>query len=187
MYILGPTAMPPSDGTNNYTTIFSLDDGSSATWTASAGTPTTGSGAFFGIWTTPNAPGTTVRITATSGGVTVILDIIITSADFPYAPSIVVEGTVDDVTLLHTMENGARRGRRKTGVKGAWDLTFKNRTLTEYNDVISKFDQLGKLLPFAMNDPITGLKVGWYFDSAINRQYGGRSCGITYAFKVKQA
>lgn len=180
--------MGASDGTDNYTTAWALDTGASAAWTASAGSPLSDTGIFFGIWTTPNAPNTTVRITAVSGGQTVIKDVVIVSGEaFPYRPSLLVEGTLDDVTLIHRMENGLRRGRLKIRAKASYDLTFKNRNLTEYNVADALFQSIGKLTPFLMADPITDEYKAWYFDSAVTRRYGGRGCSIDYSFRVLEA
>ena len=172
-------AVLPSSATN-----WTTDLGGSLSWTASGGTPTSGSGTPF-IWGAP-ASGT-IRITVTNGSLTAIRDVLVVTYSLSQEPSLAVEGSVDDVTLFHRMENGARRGRQKIPPKAAWELTFKNRVQADYDAVISLFALVGKLQPFFMNDPITGLGNAWYFDSAITRRYGGRGCSIDYSFRVLEA
>lgn len=182
MYIDGPNAMPVGGQT-----VWALDSLASATWTASAGSPTSGSGVGFGIWTAPGSP-TTVRISATVSGETVYKDVVITNQELiGISPSLVVEGTIDDVTLIHRMENGGRRGRRKIPPKQSFELTFRSRTLTEYETVRDLFNAVGKLEPFGMYHPITDTIGAWYFDSAISQRYGGRGCSIDFSFRVQEA
>lgn len=186
MYIDGINAIRASDGSNSYSTGFLLDSGAVANWTATAGSPLSATGSIF-IWTSPTTANQTVRISATVGSDTAYRDIFVTGETLSFSPSTAVEGTVDDVTLVHRMENGARRGRRKVAPKQSFDLTFRNRTLTEYNAVLALFDNVGKLEPFGMIHPITNLMTAWYFDSAISQRYGGRGCSIDYSFKVQEA
>lgn len=185
MYIVGPGAMPVSGGLYSASTTYSIDSGGSASWTASAGSPTSGTTAAFS-WTPP-ASAQTVRITAVAGGVTAILDVFVTGYGFPYDPSIDVEGSIGDVTLLHEMESGTRIGRRKVGPKQKFNLPFKNRPIAEYNALLTLYAAVGSLVPFAMAHPITGVAKGWYFDSEISVKYGGRSCAISFDVRIKEA
>lgn len=182
MYILGPTAIKKS-----VATVFAVDTGASADWTASGGSPASQTTSLF-LWTAPGTGNVSIRLTATVGGVTAIHDIYVAEEEWTYIPSIPLEGTVDDVTLIHRMENGTRRGRRKVPPKLSYELRFNNRSLTEYSAALTLFDTVGKLTPFAMQDPVTNANKAWYFDSAITRRYGGRdNCTIDYSFRVLEA
>lgn len=158
--------------------------GGSLSWTATAGTPTSGSGSPF-IWGAP-ASGV-VRISVTNGSLTEIRDVQVVTFTFFQDPSIVVEGSMDDITVLHQMENGSRAGRRKSKAKRRWELTFRSRTVSEYDTAVALFNNVGKLEPFLMLDPITQLNTAYYFDSGISVKYGGRSCDVTYAFRILEA
>jgi hypothetical protein len=192
MQIIGPGAIEPSDGIDNYTTTFYLDTGDSASWTASAGTPTSDTGVFFGLWTSPNSPGAYVRITATVGSVVAIHDIYITGESLNMRADQVAEGTEGDRSLIHEMENGAPRGRRKSGRKRKYALAFNNRTEAELATIRTLYDEVGVLLPFATYDPIAlGSSAHSFvcrFDSDISvARRDGAKCALQISFRVKEA
>lgn len=182
MYIIGPTAIKKS-----VSTAYVVDTLGSAAWTASGGSPTSQTTSLF-LWTAPSSGNVTIRLTATVGGSVAIFDVYVAEDELTFVPSLAVEGTLDDVTLIHEMENGARRGRRKVPPRLSYELRFNNRDQTEYDAVVTLFNSVGKLTPFAMQDPITNANKAWYFDSAITRRLGGKaSCSIDYSFRVKEA
>ncbi len=154
-------------------------------WEASAGSPTSytvGSSSF--AWTSP-ATQQTVTITFKHLGVVQATRLIaVTSNALTYAPSIAVEGTEGGKVILHTMENGVRRGRTKTSSKRRYELKFNNRDATEFGAVRTLYNTCLTLLPFFMNDPITGAQSTWYFDSDMAVRYGGLGCSIDYSFRV---
>ena len=104
---------------------WSTDLSGSVNWTASGGTPTSSSGAGF-PWTSPSVAGP-VRVTATNGAIILIRDLIATDYNFPYKPSIAVDGTEDDTAIIHRLESGIRNGRRVIGTKKAFELKFNSR------------------------------------------------------------
>jgi hypothetical protein len=176
--------------TYHFMTDFPHDIGE-YTWSATSGSGTPGGPPtyYYFDWTAPSSG--TARITAVrDDGVnvyTAVLDLTITMHQFNYRPSLVVEGTLDDTTLLHTMENGGRRGRRKTPALQRWELKFNNRSMAEYEAALALFDSAGKLEPFTMLDPVLNSSRAWYFDSAISQRFGGRGCDISYSFRVVEA
>jgi hypothetical protein len=184
IYILGFESL--SAVAINDNVLWQTDMFGTINWTFSAGTPTSATGATV-FWTAPASGGFTVRITATNGTDTAIKDVQIVDELFSYNPSLAVEGSLDDTTLLHTMDDGGRRGRLKAFAKLRYELKFNNRSLSEYGDAISLFRANGKLLPFLMDDPVNGQRRAWYFDSAINYRYGARGCSIDYSFRVVEA
>lgn len=182
--ITGKTATPKGPG---WTVSFSTDLTGTINWTASAGTASFTGKPF--VWSAPNTA-QTVRITASNGTTTLIWDILVVSREMGYKPSKRIKGRYVDKSLIHIMENGARRGRRKVRAKMAYEFSFQNRTYTEYTEQRALYDELGTLAPFLMWDPIDPTGQTWtayYFDSEIVVESGGRNCAIDYSVRLMEA
>lgn len=175
--------------------FFRSDYGFGASWTASGGSPTTGTTSGptdpF-IWTAPGTGGVTIRITATSVSTVTILDIFVAEHSLDMRADQVAEGTEGDRTILHEMENGLPRGRRKSGRKRKYALAFNNRTEADLATIRAVYDQVGSLIPFYTYDPIIkGSTLGSFicrFDSELSvSRRDGAKCGIAISFRVKEA
>lgn len=164
------------------TVLWATDLTGTITWNVNIGSPMSGGGASF-LWTAPGFSGF-ARLEASNGALTLIRDVRVLNVELSVRPTKVVSGTEDDTTLTHRMMDGARRGRRKTPSKQAWELRFSSRTIDEFEVVQALWETCGKTEPFLMDDPITGDKLAWYFDSAITKRYSGRECSIDYSFRV---
>lgn len=164
-------------------TVWTTNLGGTLSWTATGGTPTSGSGSSFS-WGAP-ASGV-VRISVSNGSLSAYRDVLVVTYSTTVKASIPLDGSVDDITLTHTMESGGRKGRRKASPKRRWELAFRKRTVTEYNTVVSLFNTVGKLEPFLMADPVTNVNTAWYFDSAISVRYN-KDCSVEYSFRVVEA
>jgi hypothetical protein len=72
--------------------------------------------------------------------------------------------------LLAVAEDGTRTGRVKGGFTWAFDLVWKNRTLTEYNTLLAFWEAQGYASAFTYVDAIRGSSHACYFDSEIEAE-----------------
>lgn len=180
-----PQIAPTLTGTLQGSFVNWLTDLSGAAWTASAGTPASASGSTFG-WTAPMSPGSVVRITVTSGSIVLVRDVTITDAVFQYKPSLAIAGEIDDITLIHKMADGSRRGRRKSPPRRNFEFVFKKRTPAEFAAVSAFVDQVGFFTPFILVEPGTLTVTAWYLDSKLEKTRLP-SGAIDYSFRAEEA
>lgn len=187
-----PSITPAINGVVNLAAVnFQTDLPGSVSWTASAGTPTSGSGSSF-FWGA-SIPGlATVRITATNGTITLVRDIVIVRFVFVEKASEVKEGSFREFVLSHRMENGQMRGRRKTPPKLTYEVSFRNRTKIELDTVRNLYKSVGLLEPFGMASPddpgSSFLTSTWLFDSPpVWSRTPGAGCKFNYSFRVIEA
>lgn len=80
-------------------------------------------------------------------------------SDLVLKPDYVFETTPQHSTLISEFENGVEQRRNKwSQVRRAWRLVYKNRSLSDLNTILSRFDtSKGAYGSFTWDNPDTGV------------------------------
>lgn len=157
----------------------------SPTFSASAGSINSSSG----IWTAPSIIGQEVTITATGGGFTATLELIVLEA-FPYQPNFSIPVQAKKKVLIAEAEDGRRATRVKNyqnRYRRSLGLLFKNRDMPEVREALAFWNQYYPSALFIYDAKIEDERMVVYMDSDFDYEIGNEgSCDIDYRFRITE-
>lgn len=153
------------------------------TWSASAGSINS----TTGVWTAPSVDGQVVTITVTNGTATETRTVTVLEP-FTYKPSLTQEVSYTRRVLQSISEDGRVTGRVKNLNDASplvADLEFRNRDLTEFEAVLTFWQEKYPHRPFCWTDEIRSVRHAVYFDSDLtcNALTDG---AIDYSFRIRE-